>query len=59
MANPPVAERKGWAALSFNFLYGIAGRRRHFQARNSPWTMFFYGVARHQKALGRSLPALA
>jgi hypothetical protein len=44
----------GLAALSFNFLYGIAG-----QARNSPWTIFFYGIARHQKALGRSLPALA
>ena len=26
------------------------------QARTSPWTMFFYGVTRHQKALGRSLP---
>ena len=40
IANPPVAGRKGWAALAFNFLSG-SPRRRHFQARNSPWTMFF------------------
>ena len=47
---------KGWAAQSINFLIGIARRRHHSQARNSPWTMFSNGVRRHQKANGRSLP---
>ena len=48
--------RKGWAALSINFLNGITERRHHSQARNSPWTKFFYGVTCHQKLIGRSLP---
>jgi predicted secreted Zn-dependent protease len=39
-----------------NFLNGIAQRRHHSQVRNNPWTMFFYGVTRHQKVDGRSLP---
>jgi hypothetical protein len=39
-----------------NFLNGIAGRRHHSHVRNNPWTMFFCGVACHQKAVGRSLP---
>ncbi len=47
---------KGWAAQSINFLIGIARRRHHSEARNSPWTMYFNGVRRHQKANGRSLP---
>src|SRR2546423_5880956 len=43
---PPSLEQKtrGWAAENFNFLTGIARPRHHSQVRNSPWTMFFYGV---------------
>ncbi len=55
IANPPV-KGKGWAVLLINFLNGIAGRRHHSHVRNNPWTMFFCGVACHQKAVGRSLP---
>jgi hypothetical protein len=51
-----IAERKGWAAQSINFLTGIVRRRRHSQARNGPWTMFFNEVIRHQKTDGRSPP---
>jgi hypothetical protein len=31
---------------------GIVRRRHHSQARDSPWTMFFNGVKRHQKRRG-------
>jgi hypothetical protein len=41
-----------------NFLIGIARRRHHSQVRNNPRAMFFYGVTRHQKVDGRSLPQL-
>ena len=51
-----IFEAKGWAAQSINFLIGIVRKRHHSQARDSPWTMFFNGVKRHQKANGRSLP---
>jgi hypothetical protein len=44
ISNPPAwFERKGWVAQFIKFLNGIAQRRHHSQARNNPWTMFFYG----------------
>ena len=58
ISNPP-ADISGRAGLrnSSEFLNGIAGRRHHSQVRNSPWTMFFNGVACHQNHIGRSLPS--
>ena len=56
ISNPP-ADISGRAGLrDYQFLNGIAGVASPSQVRNSPWTMFFNGVACHQNHIGRSLP---